>query len=128
MKKYLLLILISFLFSNESFANNYMKSCQWPKTTADYTFDFDNKTITAVDNNTGKFFIYRIQSFNPDKIITEKSPWHKSDHVAFQYIFDVKNKTITSVRYKNKKGGYNKYDDSTFVVICSDVNINFEKH
>ena len=126
MKKFLAILVLGLLWCNVGFADNYFKRCDLENTKVDYIFDINSKTVNARSDE-GENRQYKIKSYNDNEIITEKTPWLKSDHFAFEIIFNVLNKTVTQKRYKNKQGGYNVYDNSSYTVDCYDVSLNIQK-
>ena len=123
MKKILGIVVLGLLLSGNANAN-YFNQCTIGGDTVNFTIDLNSNTIVGKSPKLTR--TYQIESSTRNEIKTVKTPFVKSDHIAFQYIFNASNKSLTSIRYKNKNSGYNELDESN-TFYCSNVSFNLEK-
>ena len=121
MKKLLGIVVLGLLLSGNAFAKDYFNDCQWPKTILSYSFDFKRNIIEAKKNGQ-TFNKYKIKSYN-NGIIKTDIIFHKELKMsAFEYTFNIKDKTLISDAYSHKDGQLTKKYRTTLVP-CKNVAI-----
>jgi len=134
MKRIIILLLLSFMFCNVSFAESYyFKDCKISNAvTGDYIIDIKKNLIEV----TFKLIDGRVQNFSDkikliekDKIISEKIKSGKGKEAYYQYFLDAKNKSVIKLEFKKEGSAdiavYNLYDKKKSY--CTEVKADWNK-
>ncbi len=111
MKKSLLIILLSFVFSDISFAGTFFfKNCKISNVViGNYTIDIEKNLINVeLKTKDGQVqnFSDKIKSIENNKIISEKIKSAKAKDIYYQYFLNSKSKSIIKLEYKKVGGAY----------------------
>ena len=111
MKKSLLIILLSFVFSDISFAETFFfKNCKISNVViGNYTIDIEKNLINVeLKTKDGQVqnFSDKIKSIENNKIISEKIKSAKAKDIYYQYFLNSKSKSIIKLEYKKVGGAY----------------------
>ena len=111
MKKNLIIILLSLLFSNKSFAESFfLKNCKISNLViGNYIIDIEknliNVELKAKDGQIQNFSD-EIKSIETNKIISQKIKSGKAKDIYYQYFLNSKSKSIIKLEYKKISGAY----------------------
>ena len=111
MNKKLLIILLSLLFSNTSFAESFfLKNCKISNLViGNYIIDIEknliNVELKAKDGQIQNFSD-EIKSIETNKIISQKIKSGKAKDIYYQYFLNSKSKSIIKLEYKKLSGAY----------------------
>jgi len=111
MKKKLLIILLSLLFTNTSFAESFFfKNCKISNLViGNYIIDIEknliNVELKAKDGQIQNFSD-EIKSIENNKIISQKIKSGKAKDIYYQYFLNSKSKSIIKLEYKKISGAY----------------------
>ena len=134
MKKNFIILLLSLLFCNTSFAESYyFKECKLSNAVSgDYIINFDKNVIEvnlrAIDG-TIQNYSDKIKIVEQKKIVSEKIKSAKGENIYYQYFLNSKSKTVIKLQYKRERG----IDMDIFKLnnkresYCSDVKADWNK-
>ena len=111
MKKNLLIIILTLLFSDISFAESFFfKNCKISNLViGNYTIDIEknliNVELRAKDGQIQNFSD-EIKSIETNKIISQKIKSGKAEDIYYQYFLNSKSKSIIKLEYKKISGAY----------------------
>ena len=111
MKKKLLIILLSLLFTNTSFAESFFfKNCKISNLViGNYIIDIEknliNVELKAKDGQIQNFSD-KIKSIDTNKIISQKIKSGKANDIYYQYFLNSKSKSIIKLEYQKISGAY----------------------
>ena len=134
MKKTLIMLSLSLLFCNTSFAELYFfNECKISNAvTGNYTINIEKNvievTLKTVDGKVQNF-TDKIKLIEKDKIISEKIKSGKGEKLYYQYFLNSKSKSVIKLQYKKESGidmDIFKLDEKR-VSYCTDVKADWNK-